>query len=268
MTKKVEIPPFKEFAIGVCMRSGTILMRNFSDSVKRPHTKKNRYELVTKSDLEVHRFVSFKIKQQFPDHNFISEEGDLIDRGSDYTWVVDPLDGTLNYTIANPFFATSLTLLHGDDPIIGVIYAPFNQEMFVAEKGRSARLNERNIKPSEVKKLRNSVMSFAYFQRDKKSRERLMRVWGSFEENSRAMRHFGCTSLELAYVACGRMEAQIISPPLRIWDVAGGMLMVETAGGKITNFSGKKWKGIENGLVASNGLVHSQILKLISNQTT
>ncbi|MFH1426504.1 MAG: inositol monophosphatase [Candidatus Kerfeldbacteria bacterium] len=268
MPKSTKIPPFKEFAIGVCMRSGTILMRNFADATRRTPTKKNRFELVTKSDMEVHRFVSFKIKQQFPDHNFVSEEGDLIDRGSQYTWVVDPLDGTLNYTVSNPFFATSLILLDGETPIIGVIYAPFSQEMFVAEKGRSARLNERNIKVSQVKKLRNSVLSFAYFQRDKKSRERLMKVWGTFEENSRAMRHFGCTSLELAYVACGRMEAQIISPPLRLWDVSAGMLMVEVAGGKITDFEGKKWGGLDDGLVASNGLVHSQILSLLKKAKT
>ncbi|MFC1598088.1 inositol monophosphatase family protein [Patescibacteria group bacterium] len=267
MPKIHEIPPFKEFAIGVAMRSGTILMRNFYDQIKRrPTTKKDRYELVTKSDMEVHRFVRFKIKQQFPDHNFLSEEGDPIERRSKYTWVVDPLDGTLNYTIANPFFATSLTLMEEDVPIIGVIYAPYTQEMFVTEKGRTTRLNERNTKPSQVEKIQDSVMSYAYFERDKKSRDQLLKVWGNFEEKSRAMRHFGCTSLELAYVACGRLEAQIISPPLRLWDVSAGMLMVEVAGGKLTNFEGKKWNGLHEGMVASNGLVHDQILRMLSAQ--
>lgn len=263
MEPKQIIPPFKEFAIGVCMRSGTILMRNFSDKMKRRASLKNRFEVVTKSDLEVHRFVKFKIKQQFPDHNFVSEEGDLLDRGSKYTWVVDPLDGTLNYTIANPFFATSLTLMEDNEPIIGVTYAPFNQEMFVVEKGRYARLNERNIHVSNVSKLSESVMSFAYFQRDRKSRTQAQRVWSDFEERSRSMRHFGCTSLELAYVACGRLEAQVIAPPLRLWDVAAGMLMVEVAGGKITNFQGKKWGGLKDGLVASNGRVHDQVLQVV-----
>ncbi len=238
-------------------------MRNFHDRYKRRPSKKSRYELVTKSDLEVDRFVRFKIKQQFPDHNFVSEEGEAIDNNSQYTWVCDPLDGTLNYTIGNPFFSTSLTLLKNDEPIIGVTFAPFTQEMFVAERGRSFRLNERNMKVSQVKALSSSVLSYAYFERNKKSRDRLLKVWGRFEEKSQTMRHFGCTSLELAYVACGRMEAQIISPPLRPWDVAAGRLMVEVAGGKVTNFKGGKWNSLEDGLVCTNSLIHSQILNII-----
>ncbi len=262
MARRV-IPPFKEFAIGVAMRSGTILMRNFHDHTRRRAKLKNRFELVTKSDMEVHRFISFKIQQQFPDHNFISEEGKPIDHGAKYTWVVDPLDGTLNYTIGNPFFATSLTLLENHEPIIAVTYAPFTQEMFVAEKGRSFRFNERNMKVSDVQSLSKSVISYSYFERNKKSRGKLLKVWSQFEEKSRAMRHFGCTSLELAYVASGRMEAQIISPPLRTWDVAAGMLMVEVAGGKITNFKGAEWEGLHQGVVCSNGFVHKQILETL-----
>lgn len=260
-----EIPPFKEFAVGVAMRSGTILMRNFHDAIKRRPTKKSRYEVVTKSDLEVHKFVAFKINQQFPDHNFLSEEAPKVNKGSRYTWVVDPLDGTLNYTIGNPFFSTSLTLLEDGVPIIGVIYAPYISEMFVAEKDRIARLNERNMKVSKERKLLNSVLSYSYFYRDKKSRARSLKLLAQLEDKSRSMRHLGCTTLELAYVGAGRMEATIYSPPLRLWDVAAGMLMVESSGGKITNFSGEKWKGLHEGIVASNGLIHNRILKELKN---
>jgi len=251
------------------MRSGTILMRNFHDRHRINPSKKSRYELVTKSDTEVDKFVRFKIRQQFPTHNFISEEGKAINNGSEYTWVCDPLDGTLNYTIGNPFFSTSLTLLKNDEPIIGVTYAPYTQEMFVAERGRFFRLNERNMKVSKIGTIQKSVIAFAYFERNKKSREKLLKVWSKFEERAQTMRHFGCTSLELAYVACGRMEAQIISPPLRLWDVAAGRLMIEVAGGKVTNFSGKKWEGLEEGLVCSNGLIHKQVLDILkSNRLT
>lgn len=260
---KTKIPPFKEFAIGTTMRAGTILMRNFQDSFRIRATRKNPHEFVTKSDLEVHRFMYFKIKEQFPDHNFISEEGDLIDNGSSYTWVVDPLDGTLNYMIRNPFFSVSLTLMVDGVPTIGVIYGPFNREMFVAVKGQSARLNERNIHVSKERRLNSSVLSYSYFKRDKKSRARSLKVLGTFEDKSRSMRHLGCTTLELAYVACGRMEAQIISPPLRQWDVAAGMVMIAEAGGKITNFKGEPVTGLGDGLVCSNGLIHSQILKVL-----
>lgn len=257
------VPLFKEFAMGIAIRSGTILMRNFYDQQKRKPTKKSRFELVTKSDLEVHKFMERKIMAQFPKHNFVSEEGEPIDNGSEFTWVVDPLDGTLNYTIANPFFCTSITVLVHGIPTIGIIYAPILQEMFVVEKDRKCRMGERNQYVSKVGKMEDSVLSFAYFRRDKESRDKLLKVWGNFEEQARSMRHFGCTSLELAYTAAGRMEGTIISPPLRMWDVAAGMLMVETAGGTITDFKGKEWNGIQQGLVATNGLIHDEVLKVI-----
>lgn len=256
------VPPFKEFAIGVAMRSGTILMRNFNDNIKRTRSKKSRTEVVTESDIEVHKFVRFKIKQRFPDHNFESEEGDHINTGSKYTWVIDPLDGTLNYTIGNPFFSTSITLMEHGTPLIGIVYAPYTREMFVVEKDRSARLNERNIRVSKEKKLANAVMSYAYFTHDKKSRRRATKLLENFEDSCLRMRHLGCTTLALAYVACGRMDASVISPPLRLWDVASGILLVKTAGGKITNIKGEEWEGLHQGLVASNTGIHNQIISI------
>lgn len=260
---RFKVPPFKEFAVGLAVRAGTILMRNFNDSFRKRSVQKDGREFVTKSDREVHRFLVYKIKEQFPDHNFISEEGDHIKKGSRYTWVVDPLDGTLNYIIRNPFFSTSIALLEDGEPIISVVYGPFNREMFVATRGRTTRLNERNIHVSHEQNLKKSVFSYSYFSRDPHARQRLLQVLGSFEDHTRSMRHLGCMSLELAYVACGRMEAQVIAPPLRLWDVIAGMLIVQEAGGKVTDFKGQPWQGIKNGLVASNGLVHGQILSVL-----
>lgn len=257
------VPPFKEFAIGVAARSGMILMRNFHDAIKTTARKKSRHEVVCGSDCEVHEYIQYKVREQYPHHNFISEEGKSIQQGSRYTWVVDPLDGTLNYTIGNPFFTVSITVLEDNEPIIGVIYAPFMGEMFVAERRRSARLNERNIHVSPERKLSDAVVSLSYFPRDKKSRMRFMNMGARLEDHVRSIRHLGCTSLELAYVACGRLEAQVIAPPLRLWDIAAGMLLVQVAGGKITNFSGKPWRGLQEGFVASNGTVHNHILKLV-----
>ncbi len=257
------IPPFKEFAIGLSMRAGTILLRNFNDRLKYHARKKSSREIITTSDVEVHKFIAFKIRQQFPDHNFISEEGDGVQHGSKYTWVVDPLDGTLNYSIANPFFATSLTLMEDNAPIISVTYAPFTREMFVAERGRASRLNERNIHVSDVNRLSESVISYAYFDRDKQSRRKSTQLLASFEDRSRGMRHLGCTALELAYVACGRLEGVIISPPLRLWDITAGILTVEQAGGRVTNLRGKPWKGLHEGIIVSNGHVHNKILSIV-----
>lgn len=258
------IPPYKEFAVGVGFRAGNIIRRNFNDHLKRRTVRhKSRYEIVTSSDMEAHKFIEYKVKRRFPDHNFISEEGKGIDNGSEYTWLVDPLDGTLNYTIGNPFFCTAITLLKNDEPLIGVLYAPMLREMFVVEKGRGVRLNERNIRVSQETRLKDSVLSFSYFKKDPRSHSRSLKLWQKFEERSRAMRHLGCVSLELAYVACGRMEASVLAPPLRMWDIAAGMLLVDVAGGKITDFHGKPWKDTGQGLVVSNGGVHRSILNVL-----
>jgi myo-inositol-1(or 4)-monophosphatase len=258
------VPPFKEFAIGVAMRSGMILMRNFHDAIKTAARKKSRREVVCDSDCEVDAYIRYKVQEQYPRHNFISEEGKTVDKGSRYTWVVDPLDGTLNYTIGNPFFTVSITVLEDNEPIIGVIYAPYMGEMFVAERRRSARLNERNMRVSDERKLSDSVVSLSYFPRDKKARSKFMKMGARIEDHARSIRHLGCTSLELAYIACGRLEGQIIAPPLRMWDIAAGMLLVQVAGGRVTNFDGKAWAGVRQGFVASNGKIHNQLLKLVS----
>lgn len=260
---KINPSLLREFAIGVAMRAGTILMRNFNDSFRLQPVKKNKDEFVTKSDKEVHKFMRLKIREQFPTHNFISEEGGCAKCPSEYTWIIDPLDGTLNYMIRNPFFSTSIALLKNNEPILGIIYAPFNREMFVAVKGQPARLNERNIYVSKQRRLANSVLVYSFFPKNKKSRQVSREALKSLEDKSRALRHLGCTSLELAYIACGRMEAQIIVPPLRIWDVVAGMLLVECAEGQVSNFCGQKWEGIKDGLIASNKFIHSQILNLL-----
>lgn len=260
----IYVPPFKEFAIGVVFRAGQILMRNFNDELKKEAHVKDKKEIVTKSDLEVDEYITYKVRQQFPEHNLLSEESGFVDNGSEYTWVLDPLDGTLNYSIGNPFFSTTMALLKNDEPLIALTYAPYTKEMFIAEKQKSCRLNERDLIVSNENDIQKSVISFSYFHRDAESRARSIEVWQRFDDVSRSMRHLGSTSLELAYVASGRMEASIIAPPLRQWDIAAGRLLVECAGGRITNFEGQPWTSLEEGIVISNGHVHDQILEVLS----
>ncbi|MBI2410666.1 MAG: inositol monophosphatase [Candidatus Kerfeldbacteria bacterium] len=267
MAKIFCTPPFQEFALGLALRGGTMLKRNFFDSVRHTTTTRaKKHALVTASDREVHQFAVAKIQQYFPDHNIVSEEGAPIERGSAYTWVIDPLDGTRNYTIANPFFCTSVTLLKNNQPIVSAIYAPLLNEIFVAEKGQPARLNERVIQVSNEKRLARAVLSFSYFCRDEITRAQAMQLWASLEDRSCAMRHLGCVSLELAYIAAGRMDAQILVPPIRLWDVTAGMLLVQCAGGRITNFFGKPWREASDGFIASNSLLRDPLLTLVTRK--
>ncbi|MFA6027333.1 MAG: inositol monophosphatase family protein [Patescibacteria group bacterium] len=256
----------KEFAIGLVLRAGNILMREFRKLAPEQIRFKQQRELVTKHDLSVDKFMVDKIRSAYPDHAVLSEEEGFRKRSkSDYMWVVDPLDGTTNYIMRHTFFATTLAILKRGEPILGIIYAPYTRELFVAEKGKGAFKNEERIHVSNENNLTKSFVTFAY-SHEPQSLKRAISAYQHFEFESRSMRHFGSSSLELAFVAAGRVEAQIITPPVRIWDVAAGVLMVKEAGGKVTDFHGNSSRIAYNGLVASNSKVHNKILQVIKKK--
>lgn len=256
----------KEFAIGLVLRAGNKLMREFRNTEPEEIRFKKQRELVTQRDIDIDKFMVDKIKEAYPEHAILSEEEGFQKRKkSDYLWVIDPLDGTTNYTMRHNFFATTLAILKNGEPILGIIYAPYTRELFIAEKGKGAFKNEARMHVSNENNLRNSFLTFAY-SHDRDSMRRAMNAYQSFELEARSMRHFGSSSLELAFVAAGRVEAQIITPPVRIWDVAAGILMIKEAGGKVTDFDGKVHRVAFNGLVASNSRVHNAILKVIKKK--
>lgn len=268
MTTK-ELNGYRTFARDITVRAGERTQKNFPHAGKRKARLKKRHEVVTESDMEAHDMIRAAIQKRYPGHSFVSEEGGSIQQDSPYTWVVDPLDGTLNYTIGNPFFCSSVSLLENGFPILSVLYAPVLNELFIAQKGRTATLNNKKITISDERALSRSVMTFAYFQHNKKSRMHSLHLLQELEDRARGLRHLGCTSLELAYVACGRMEASIISPPLRLWDVAAGMLLIQTAGGRLSDIHGapiEQTINLQKGLIASNGSVHSRIVQLLKNR--
>lgn len=257
----------KEFAIGLALRAGNILMKNFRNLAPDQIRFKSKRELVTKVDVEVNKFMVEKIHEEFPDHRILSEEGDTktTDLNKGYVWVVDPLDGTTNFIMRHTFFTTTLALLKDGEPVLGVIYAPYSRELFVAEKGRGAKRNEVKMHVSNEDELGKSFLCFAY-SHEKKSLQRALSAYQQFELEARSMRHFGSSSLELAFVAAGRVDGMIITPPVRIWDVAAGVLMVRESGGTVTDFSGKTANFADNGLIVSNGGVHQQIVDVIKKK--
>lgn len=257
----------KEFAIGLALRSGNMLMKEFRALTPEQIRFKDKRELVTNHDIKVNRFLVEKIRQAYPSHDILSEEeGFKKGRGkSGYQWVIDPLDGTTNFIMRHTFFTTTMALLKDGEPEIGVIYSPYTRELFVAEKGKGARRNEVRMHVSNEDQLKTSFLCFAY-SHEKKSLQRAVAAYQHFEFEARSMRHFGSSSLELAFVAAGRVDGMIITPPVRIWDVAAGLLMVRESGGMVTDFDGDPHQIAKNGLVASNGKVHKQILRVIKEK--
>lgn len=257
----------KEFAVGMALRAGNMLMKEFRALAPEQIRFKDKRELVTKHDLKVNKFLVSKIRQAFPDHGILSEEAGLEKHNSKskYMWVVDPLDGTTNFVMRHTFFSTTMALLCNGVPELGVIYAPYTHELFVAQRGKGASHNEVRMQVSNENKLQNSFLCFAY-SHERKSLERAVSAYQHFEFEARSMRHFGSSSLELAFVASGRVDGMIITPPVRIWDVAAGMLMVQEAGGMVTDFKGADKRIAFNGLVVSNKRLHKQILKVIKDK--
>ena len=150
----------KEFAIGLALRAGNMIMKEFRALAPDQIRFKNKRELVTKHDLKVNTFLVDKIKEAYPDHDILSEEAGMAQKKSksEYMWVVDPLDGTTNFIMRHTFFTTTMALLKNGEPILGIIYAPYTRELFVAEKGKGARRNEIRMHVSNEDSLKTSFL--------------------------------------------------------------------------------------------------------------
>lgn len=259
----------RTLAITAAKRGGAYLAREF----RRSHEAwklKSTHEIVTKADTASERIILSLLKKHTPDFQILSEESGLTHHKSEYLWVVDPLDGTTNFTVHNPLFSVSIALYKNGVPLLGVVYAPYLKELFVAEKGKGATLNGRKLRVSKTHELKKSFLTYCYGQQHKHMR-RAVELYRYFKMKSVDMRQLGSAAIELAWVAAGRTES-IIIPGTKPWDAAAGVLLVTEAGGKVTNFFGKAWKFVDSksgkialniDLLATNGRIHSTIIKHI-----
>lgn len=239
--------------------AGKILMDRYG-KVKARY-KRDR-SLVTEADVASEARIKEILKEEFPDHSFLAEESGFEDNGSDHTWVIDPLDGTTNYSFMNPFFNVSIGLSRGNDPVLGVVYSPFQDELFHAVKGNGAYMNEERIHVSGVSNLEDSLVCFCHAP-DRDSIERVGKLFTRLKLISDKTRQVGAAALELSYVACGRAEVFFVLKH-KPWDVAAGAVIVTEAGGTVTDINGKNFNLDSIDIVASNGLVHDRLLELLS----
>lgn len=227
-------------------------------------TNKGDIDLVTEADLASEQLIIDRIKSHYPRHAILAEEaGDVetISGGTDWKWIIDPLDGTTNYSHAYPFFCVSIAVEHDGEIEIGVIYDPIRDEMFAAEKGQGATLNERPMRVSTVDNLNRAIVctGFPYNVRE---RPDFARDFINFTMNAQAVRRDGSASLDLAYVACGRFDG-FWEDGLNAWDVAAGVLLITEAGGRVTNFQGDTLDIYTPRVLATNGLMHDPMMRLL-----
>jgi len=178
-------------------------------------------------------------------------------------WLVDPLDGTTNYAHGFPWFAPSIALMEEKTPVLGVIYHVMTDELFFAERGKGALLNRRRLKVSETGELGKALLATGFPYNVHQKPEKVLGAFGDFLVKARGIRRAGAAALDLAYVACGRFDG-FWEALLKPWDTAAGILLVEEAGGLVTNFRGESFNPFVPHIVASNGKIHQEMLKITS----
>jgi myo-inositol-1(or 4)-monophosphatase len=248
------------FAIRVAKDAGRLLRDRVGTRIDVDH--KGSINLVTDVDLASERLIREAISTYYPRHEVLGEEGGLSESGSEYRWVVDPLDGTTNYAHGYPIFCVSIALECKGEIVLGVVYDPMRDELFSAERGGGAALNNRPIHVSKTAELMQGLLSTGFPYDIKTSKLTNLDHWANFAMNAQALRRDGAAALDLCYVACGRFDG-FWELNLSPWDTAAGALIVTEAGGRVTNFSGGPFSNYKPEVVASNGLIHDRMLEVL-----
>jgi myo-inositol-1(or 4)-monophosphatase len=244
--------------------AGKIILHYFDGSfvVKNKEGVNN---LVTEVDIRSETKIIEIIRRRFPDHTIISEEvGELI-QASDYQWIIDPIDGTVNFAHAIPLCCVSIGLVYKGELILGCVYNPMLHEMFFAEKGMGAYLNGMPITVSKQPDFAKACLVTGFPYSFPEQEEHPIKVFERFALKGLSIRRLGSAAIDLCWVACGRFDG-FWEYNLNSWDVAAGYLIVEEAGGKVTNFDGNPINVFNKQTLATNGLIHADMLQLIRNK--
>lgn len=226
---------------------------------------KGRADFVTNVDIGVQKFLRPRLKDMFPDVQFMSEETENSDIDmSSKVWVLDPIDGTTNLIHDYRMSAVSLALVDDGVPLMGVIYNPFTDEIFYAEKGKGAYLNGEKISVTSSEKLENSLISVGTSPYRKELAEQNFEIIKKFFERSEDIRRSGSAALDLCYTACGRCDGYF-ERNLKPWDYAAGVVILREAGGTVTDISGNEPSyAVPTDIVASNGKIHKAMMDIIN----
>jgi myo-inositol-1(or 4)-monophosphatase len=249
----------KEFltaAADISREAGALLLPYFRQRVKVEY--KGDVDLVTEADRASERLIVERLRARFPDHAIVAEEGGGQAGSSGFRWYIDPLDGTTNFAHAFPIFCVSVALERAGELIVGVVYDPCRDELFEAEKGGGARLNAEPIRVSAVARIEEALCATGFPSR-KRHENPNIHFYHQMNMRSHGVRRPGSAALDLAYVAAGRLDC-FWEFNLHSWDVAAGKLIVEEAGGSVTDMTGQPHHLDSSGIAASNRLLHGQLL--------
>ena len=247
------------------IQAGADEMRRFNDVDFKISNKEGMNNLVTEVDHASEKAIFDVIKKHFPDHYILSEEAGEIVHDSPYKWIIDPIDGTVNFAHRIPLCCISIGVEHNGKMILGAVYNPYLNELFIAERGKGATLNDRPIHVSKKENVVNAclVTGFPYTYLDTENGP--LEVFARLIRAGVPVRRLGSAAIDLCWVACGRFDG-FYEHQLQAWDSAAGFLIVEEAGGKVTNLKGEEYSPYKPGLIATNGIIHDDLVKWINNE--
>jgi myo-inositol-1(or 4)-monophosphatase len=249
---------YLETAVEIARESGALLANFFERRV--PFELKGDFDLVTEADRASEKLVVERLRSHFPTHGIVAEEGGGHEGTSDFRWYVDPLDGTTNFAHSFPMFNVTLGLERAGEIIAGVVYDPVRGEMFTAERGSGAWLNNRRMHVSKAARLGDSLASTGFPSRKRHSNINI-HFYHQLAMASHGVRRTGSAALDLAYVSSGRLDV-FWEFGLNPWDMAAGILLVSEAGGRVSDMNGAGHSLTSRHVLADNGLIHDEVVAI------
>ncbi len=249
--------------INIAKEAGEIVREGFGKKLKIEY-KSNETNLVTEIDKASEKFITDFIKKTYPTHDILAEESGEMKSGSEYLWVVDPLDGTTNFAHGLPIFSVSIGLQKKGKTILGVVYDVMQDITYFAEEGNGAYANSERLKVSLNDKINHSVLVTGFPYNISENPEKTLEIFSALTRKARAIRRLGSAAIDMCYVAKGVFDA-FWEVYLHPWDICAGILIVEEAGGIITDFHGKKIDIYAKRILASNEKMHPHLMDIINS---
>lgn len=253
-----------EMTEAIARQAGAVLMSGFGNV--RQIQQKGAIDLVTEFDKRSEEVILAFLQREFPEHAILAEESGRNEVVSEYQWVIDPLDGTTNFAHALPMFSVSIGLSKNNEPVLGVVYDPFRDEMFSAEAEQGARLNNQPIHVSARAALGQAVISTGFPYDLRTNPRNNLAQFVQFQLRTQAVRHLGSAALDCTWTAMGRLDGYW-EFGVKPWDVAAGTLIVREAGGRVTFVGGDENFLSTDSILVSNGLLHDQMLQVLVEGT-
>ncbi|MEW5992888.1 MAG: inositol monophosphatase family protein [Candidatus Zixiibacteriota bacterium] len=258
-----EISKYLRFAEWLARGAGKILKRGFQSQLKIDY--KGRINPVTQYDLESERYITSQIRKRFPGHAILTEEGNNVTEESTYRWVIDPLDGTVNFAHGFPVYCVSIALECERRMIAGVVYDPERKELFSAGRGLGSRMNGEVIRVSTERNLQRALLATGFAYNIGTARRNNLGLFARMAKKAQGVRRPGSAAIDLCWLACGRIDG-FWELYLHPWDTAAAWLIVQEAGGRVTRINGTRYSIFAHDILASNGRLHRAMMTALKGR--